>query len=109
MNEQLVSYSEIAIAHDRWKLNWPLPTEKLPSRPSLWMTFLGVKLPNQFLRSEMKDKPYMDGNYWVPDKGANRIRGLNGPHWQTLLKVWAIQEASDGNAQNKSIPPTTGI
>lgn len=101
--QQLVPFLELQTAYNRWEVANPEATEPHYSNPPRtqhpWMKFLGVHKLQRSLMPEFEVRPnHVTGAYWVPGKGALRVRGLNGPHWETLLKVWAIQDASKETA-----------
>lgn len=53
-----------------------------------WRKFLGV---NHF-----KPIPGVGGNlYDVPDEAGRKINMLNGPHWETIIKAWKVQDEDE--------------
>ena len=80
---QILSADEITKAYERWKKVYQPPEGKKHGMCPMWKHFLGAR--GSFMHTD-------DNNlYKVPDGPAHKIRLINGPHGETLLKAWRIQ------------------
>jgi hypothetical protein len=76
-----ITNQEFYTAHERWHEHWPIKTLQA------WGDFLGSGYHNY--------RQYQDGIWYCEDNVANKIRQLNGPHYRTILRAYAVQHVTD--------------
>jgi len=84
--------SEIIDAFRRWRQHWPCGTNETADAFVMFEQWVGQSnMSYPRIYNEEGDRKHQY-RYAIRDEAAHKIRLLNGPHYETIIKAWLIQD-----------------